>query len=124
MLSRISKLAIEFSPLTTNSKSAKEFLARAKTAKAVASNPDCEVEVRLVTSGDPFVEVVFTNKLTDKVMTGSLTATQIIEKIQERSQTMEADEILKKVGINKSKLVVASGLERFQTGIKRRVPII
>ena len=49
--------------------------------------------------GEPFVEVVFTNKLSDRVMTGDLTAPQIVEKIQERSQTMDSDEILKKVRI-------------------------
>lgn len=123
MLSRISKLTIEFSPLKPNSRSAKEFLARATTAKAAASNPECEVDVRLADGGDPYVEVVFTNKLSDKVMVGNLTAPQIIEKIQERSQSMESDEILKKVGINKAKLEVASGAERFQTGVQTRVPI-
>ena len=56
-----------------------------------------QVDVRLVNDGEPFVEVVFTNKLSDRVMTGNLTAPQIVEKIKERSQTMDSDEILKKV---------------------------
>jgi hypothetical protein len=123
MLSRISKLTIEFCALKTNSRSAKEFLARATTAKSVASNPECQVDVRLVDGGEPFVEVVFTNKLSDKVMTGDLTAPQIVEKIQERSQAMEADEILKKVGLSKAKLEVTPGMERYQTGVQTRVPI-
>ncbi len=123
MLSRISKLTVEFCALKPNSRSAKEFLARVSAPKAVASNPDCEVDVRLVDGGEPFVEVVFTNKLADKVMTGSLTAPQIMEKIQERSQSMEADEILKKVGISKAKLEVPHGAERFKAGAHARVPI-
>jgi large subunit ribosomal protein L53 len=46
-LKQISRLLVQFSPWSGTARSARELVARATSAPARASNPDCEVETRV-----------------------------------------------------------------------------
>ena len=130
-LTRISRLLVQFAPLKPESRSAKEFLARVTTAKAKASNPECKVETKVRISGSPFVLVEFANKQQDKIQTAGLTAPQILAQIQEKTQVVEAQDILQKVGlaINSGKgsgigkLDFGAGQHTHKTGESRKVAI-
>lgn len=122
MLSRISKLVVRFAPLKPESRSAKEFLARVQAPKAVASNPDCQVEAQLTIKGPPTIHIEFSNKQQDTIETLGLNADQIFQRIKDRSQVLEAADILKKAGITGAKLEVAPE-SAHATGTSKRVPI-
>ena len=51
VLKHLSKVVVQFSPFTGNSRSAREFLARVTAPKAQASNPDCVVDGRVRKQG-------------------------------------------------------------------------
>jgi 39S ribosomal protein L53/MRP-L53 len=51
VLKHLSKVVVQFSPFTGNSRSAREFLARVTAPKAQASNPDCVVDGRIRKQG-------------------------------------------------------------------------
>lgn len=51
VLKHLSKVVVQFSPFTGNSRSAREFLARVTAPKAQASNPDCVVDGRVRIKG-------------------------------------------------------------------------
>lgn len=123
MLSRISKLVVQFVPLRQDSRSAKEFLARLKTPRATATNPDCKVEARIRTAGACCIDVEFTNRQRERILTSELTADQIFEKINEKSQVLESQEILKKVGMSTSRLESGWGSNAHKTGVSKRIPL-
>lgn len=123
MLSKISKLVIEFDPLKLSSKSAKELLARVSSPKATASNPDCQVEAVVKHQGPSFIDVEFTNKHRERIAASKYTAQQLIQRIEERSQVLEAEEVLQKASMGDLRLEVGSGSDTHKVGISRRVPI-
>ena len=51
VLKHLSKVVVQFSPLTGNSRSAREFLARVTSPSAKASNPDCGLDARVRIKG-------------------------------------------------------------------------
>lgn len=51
VLKHLSKVVVQFSPFSGNSRSAREFLARVTAPKAQASNPDCTVDGRVRAKG-------------------------------------------------------------------------
>ena len=73
--------------------------------------------------GPSFVSLEFTNKHKERIATRDYTAQQLVERIQERSQILEAGEILKKAELSNLKLEVGTRPSPLKMGISRRVPI-
>jgi len=60
---------------------------------AFKSNPECQVESRVRTKGEPFVEVVYENKQVERIPTGELNITQIIQLVQSKAEEMDTMQV-------------------------------
>lgn len=124
MLEKLAKVTIKFAPRLNISCSAREFLARVKTPRALASNPNCKIEViiRHRASPDPYVELEYLNGKKDKIFTSELVVNQIMDRIRERSETLEARDMLTKAGLTKAKFEVTPQTQS-NAGKSRDIPI-
>jgi 39S ribosomal protein L53/MRP-L53 len=86
MLKHLNHIRVRLSPLLGTSRSAREFLARVTAPKAKASNPDCIVEVRIRTQGEPYVQVTYSQGTIDRIPTSDLTCQQVVAKISTTTQ--------------------------------------
>lgn len=123
MLSRVRKLAICFAPLNEQSKSAVGLLARVRGPASRKANPDCQVELNLLTQGEPYVDVEYTNNDRQKLMAAALSERQIISQITERCLIIETEEVLRKANLLGTKLDVAADENRYYAGVSKKIPI-
>lgn len=121
MLSKISRVWIKFAPLRGDSYSARELLSRFQTDKAYESNPDCDISFTLRRNCDPKVEIEFANGHIETIGTQDLNIDQLLERIKERSRTLEAQDVLKKAGFLGIKLDVGH-TSKHVAGKARRIP--
>ena len=123
MLSRVRKLAISFAPLSEQSKSAIGLLARVRGPSSRKQNPECTVEHHLLSSGDPFLEIEYTNNEKARLLTAPLSEKEIISQITEKCLTIETEEVLRKAGLLGVKLDVAADEFRYYAGSSEKIPI-
>lgn len=97
-LKNLARLNFRFAPLEGNCKSIREFLSRCTTAKATASNTECQVDVKVRARGDPSVEVVFAGGASEKIKTKDMKVSEILERIERITEEMETRSILKEAG--------------------------
>lgn len=97
-LKNLTKLKFRFAPLETNCGSIREFLSRCTTAKAKASNLECEVDVKIRARGDPSVEVVFAGGASEKIETKDMKVGEILERIERITEEMETRNVLREAG--------------------------
>lgn len=117
-LSRISSIAVQFSPWVAEARGARDFLARISSIRARKSNPDCKITNTIRLSGKPTIKVQFTNKKAETIDASDLSAPQIIERLQSLSNEMDSAETLQKVGVANVRLEVPA---KVVTGTYRMV---
>jgi len=91
----------------------------ARAGKAAATNPDCDVTVRVREKGGTFVEVEYANKEVERFDTPRMTAQQLAARISVRCEELETSETLQRVGIGK--LDSAWGVQGYDAGKKEIV---
>eukprot|EP00884_Botryococcus_braunii_P005913 jgi/Botrbrau1/15322/Bobra.0319s0008.1 len=111
-LSRVAKIVIQFSPLSPEGRSVREFLNRISAGTAAASNPDCEILTRVRVKGQAFCRIEYKNGQSDQFETARLKAEDIFERMKHAAVEMETKEIMKKAGMD------SSGLTSHWGGVK------
>ena len=80
------------------------------------------------TAGDPFVEVVYSNDVTERIDTRDMTVQRIMDTIGSKTQEMEAHQRLQAAGIGgqqlRSSFGGAGNVEGIETGRTTRIPPI
>lgn len=120
-LKQLARVVVRFSPWQENGRSAREFLSRCQSPAAIASNPDCKVEVVVRVEGDPYVIVQYTNQKQERIDTGSKTVGQILEQINSVAEQMTVNDMLSKAGVLGQKMDTDWGLKN-DTGITSKAP--
>lgn len=123
MLSRVRKLAVTFAPLNENSKSALCLLARVRGPRSRKANPECKIEQHMLSEGEPYVDIEYTNNEKDRLQTASMSEKEILTLIKEKCLVIETDEVLKKAGLSGIKLEVAADRDRYYAGDSKKIPI-
>jgi hypothetical protein len=90
-----------------------------RAGKAAATNPDCDVTVRVREKGGTFVEVEYANKEVERFDTPRMTAQDLAARISVRCEELETSETLQRVGIGK--LDSAWGVQGYDAGKKEIV---
>lgn len=121
-LSRVSKIVVQFSPLSRDGRSVREFLVRISSGKAAASNPDCEVLTRVVKKGQPFCRIEYKDGRTDQFETAQMKAEDIFERMKRAAEEMETQETMKKAGLDTVALTSEWGGSNSSAGKIQRVP--
>ncbi len=79
-------------------------------------------------AGDPYVEVVYSNAVTERIDTKDLTVQRIMDTIGSKTQEMEAHQRLQAAGIGgqqlRSTFGGAGNVEGLETGRTSRIPPI
>lgn len=126
VLKQLSRVVVQFSPWSRDGKSAREFLSRIQAVKAQASNPDCKIVSRVRVEGEPYVEVVYSNNITERIQTKGLTVQRIMDTIGSKTQEMEAHDRLQAAGLGGVQLQSAFGgmgrVEGPETGRATKIP--
>ena len=77
-------------------------------------------------TGEPYVEVVYSNAITERIPTTGLTVQRIMDTIGSKTQEMEANERLKAAGIGGVQLRTTFGgagkVEGLETGRASKIP--
>ncbi|KAL6785428.1 hypothetical protein F751_6074 [Auxenochlorella protothecoides] len=104
-LKHIAKVFVQLSPLSGEARSAREFLARATSRKALESNPACEVSQAIRLNGENFVEVTYASKQVVRISTKDLKIDDIMSRINGVAEDMDMQERLKAAGLDGQKVI-------------------
>lgn len=121
-LSRVSKIVVQFSPLSPDGRSVREFLVRISSGKAAASNPDCEVLTRIMRKGQPFCRIEYKDGRTDHFETADMKAEEIFERMKQAAEEMETQETMKKAGLDTAALTSEWGGSSSFAGKIQKIP--
>lgn len=80
-----------------------------------------QIETLVRLEGDPYVIVEYTNKKQERIDTGSITVTQILDQINSVAEEMTVTEMLSKAGLLGQKLDSKWGVQN-DTGIISKTP--
>lgn len=117
VLKHLKKVIIRHVPSSGECRAAREVIAQLSTARARASNPNCEISNRVRASGDRFVEVTYANDTTERIPTDGLTAQNILTQIRAQTAELETKSALEAAGLSGVFLVSTFGLgEKSQKG--------
>ena len=120
-LARISRVVIRFHAKDPDSRGAREFWARITSGKIRKTNPECNIESRVLLRGSPSVGCEYANKSTAIFSTVGLTAPQILERLQQLSDQMETSDVLQRVGVAGSQLESSWDMVRNAAGTSTKV---
>lgn len=99
MLKFLSKVQIEFNPLNPRTAACMEFLAQCNSRKAKESNPACQVEVkRRIDDHPPQITVTYVNGVVENIDAASTPAQNIRQRILERGQLLETEQMFREAG--------------------------
>lgn len=122
-LGKVAKVVVQFSPWS-ESRAIREFLSRITSKRTHACNPDCKIEFRLRTKGAAKVLIEYSDKQRTLISPAGLTAGEIIDKITSRSQDEANRGLLKKTGLEGTRLETHWGLSGVHNaGTGQKVPI-
>ena len=101
-LKNLSRITFRFAPLDPghSCRSIREFLARCTTPKVEATNPKCEIDVRVRKAGAPWVEVIFAAGQREKIYTAEKKVQEILDVIEQKTQEADTAETLKEAGFD------------------------
>ncbi len=120
-LARISRVLVRFHAKDPDSRGAREFWARITSGKIRKTNPECDIESKLLLHGPPSVGCEYANKSTTVFSTVGLTAPQILMRLQQLSDQMETSDVLQKVGVAGSQLESSWDMVRNAAGTTMKV---
>lgn len=104
-LAQLKRVHVQFNVVDVASTCVREFLTRVQAPKTVETNPKCEVSVKLrIDDQPPVVAVEFVNGVKEVINCKHLTCQDIIKRLQQKTEEMDTQAVLKAAGLAGVKL--------------------
>ncbi len=104
-LAQLKSVHVQFNALDRASVAVREFLSRCNAPKTLETNPKCDISHRLrIDNQPPVVAVEFVNGAKEVINCRELSCQDIIRRVQQKTEEMDTQAVLKAAGLNNLKL--------------------
>ena len=120
-LAQLKSVHVQFNSADRASSAVRELLARLSAPKTIETNPKCAMSYKLrIDDQPPVVAVEFNNGFKDVINCRLLSCQEILNKIQQRSEELDTQAVLKQAGLTNLSLSGESPRRPVSPPIRRR----